>query len=289
MKIMVTGGSGVIGQSLVPKLRQNHEVLTFDIREELWMDIKDFASVSKVMEKGKPEICIHMAAQVGRLTGENFPQMSVDSNVLGTLNVVKACLQNGVRLINFSTSEVFGHNSVYGKPDILSQNGMYGITKLAAEAVVKHFCDTYSLRAVSVRPFMVYGPHETPNGEFRSAISNFLDTAMKGGTIHAHAGCVRSWCYVEDFVEGMSILLNYEPTGYEAFCIGTEEYRSMEDAAQVCINTVGKGNYVVEEIPQFFVSAVKKADFSKMKSLGFDPKINLEEGVKRTYKWMRER
>lgn len=287
MKILVTGSSGVIGQNLVPRLEAaGHEVIPYDLRDYPPHDILDPLALRVVFGNHRPDACIHMAAQVGRYNGEDYPADSVNRNIVGTLNVVKACVEYGVRLISFSTSEVYGHNSVFGTPDILEQNGVYGLTKLAAEGVVKHYVDTYGLKAISVRPFMVYGPHESPNGVFRSALSNFLDTAMRGGVIEAHEGCVRSWCYVDDFCDGIMLLLAYQPDGYEAICIGTDEYRSMEDAAQVAVATVGKGSYVVKPVPPSLVSAVKKADFSTIRSLGFFPRVGLEEGARRTYEWM---
>jgi nucleoside-diphosphate-sugar epimerase len=227
-----------------------------------------------------------MAAQVGRFNGENDPSDSIERNMIGTANIVRACTDHHTRLLNFSTSEVFGHNSVFGTPDIMEQNGVYGLTKLAAEGIVKHYVDTYGLVAFSVRPFMVYGPHESPNGVFRSAISNFLDAAMNGVEIQAHEGCVRSWCFAEDFCRGIMLLLDHAPSSYESICIGTDEYRSMEEAARVVIGVVGRGSYAVTPVPQSLVSAVKKADFARIRELGFDPKVGLEEGVARTYEWM---
>ena len=294
MRILVTGSSGVIGQTLVPRLEAaGHEVYPFDIREDAAHDITDSDSVERAFDAAKPDVCIHMAAQVGRLNGELYPRLSVDSNIIGTYNVADACAKHDCRLINFSTSEVYGHNSVYGHPDILRQNGMYGLTKYAAEGVVSHLTDYKGLRAISVRPFMVYGPHEVPNGEFRSAVSNFIDKAMHGQEIVAHEGCVRSWCYVDDFVDGIMLLLPDDGRvwsgQYRAIPIGTEEYRTMVECAQIVIDTVGQGTFRVESPPEFLVSAVKKADFWTIQTLGHRPQVNLEEGVRRTYEWMRSR
>ena len=288
MKVLVTGASGVIGQNLMARFKKLEiEAVLFDIKQEMFYDINSSESVNDIFEKTQPDVCIHMAAQVGRFNGENYPHLSIESNMTGTLNIVKACLNHNTKLVNFSTSEIYGHNSVFGQPDILEQNGMYGITKLAAEGIVKHYVDTYRLKAVSIRPFMVYGPHETPNGVFRSALSNFINAAMNEHEISAHEGCVRAWCYMDDFIDGLLLVLDLPMDKYEAFSIGTDEYRTMEDAAKIVVETVGKGSYKVTPVPEHFVSAVKKADFTKMRSLGHFPKITLEEGVKRTYEWMK--
>lgn len=296
MKILVTGSAGVIGQTLVPFLRERgHEVVGFDIRNDLTQDVTDTEAVERIFEDAPGEPCldgfdvaIHMAAQVGRITGEERPHMSIRSNMIGTLNVVRSCSRHGTFLINFSTSEVYGHNSVFGYPDILAQNGIYGLTKLGAEGIVKHYVDTYGLRAVSIRPFMVYGEHETPNGVYRSAVSNFIAAAHRGIPFVAHAGCTRAWCYISDFCEGLALVLdNLEQFhGYEAFPIGTEEYRSMEECAEIVKEVVGRGEYTVQEPPKHLLSAVKLADFSRINGLGFQPKVGLEEGVRRTWEWM---
>lgn len=292
MRVIVTGSDGVIGQSLVPALEAaGYEVRHFDIRRDFFQNINNPMSVKRAFADFKPDVCIHMAAQVGRLNGEIDPPMSVETNIVGTYNVANACIEHNCRLLNFSTSEVYGHNSVYGEPDILAQNGVYGLTKLAAEGLLAHLADYRGLECISVRPFMVYGPHEVPNGEFRSAVSNFIDTAMRGGTITAHAGCVRSWCYVDDFVDGILLLLNDNDVwdSYKAISIGTDEYRTMEECARAVIDTVENGAYTVTSPPEFLVSAVKKADFSFIRSLGHEPQVTLEEGVRRTYEWMRSR
>jgi dTDP-glucose 4,6-dehydratase len=294
LKILVTGSAGVIGQSLVPYLRsKGHEVTEFDIRRDLTQDVTDRMAVDMAIVPHKEEpydAVIHMAAQVGRITGEEHSEMSVRSNMIGTLNVARACRSSESFLINFSTSEVLGHNAEFidGEPDILSQNGIYGLTKLAAEGILKHYVVTYGLKAISIRPYMLYGGHEVPNGVYRSAVSNFLSAAHRGEPFVAHAGCIRSWCHVSDFVEGVGIVLgNLDGfQGYAAFPIGTEEYRSMEECAEIVKKVVGRGEYTVKEPPEFLVSAVKRADFSYIQRLGFEPKIGLEEGVAMTYKWM---
>ena len=295
MKILVTGSAGVIGQSLVPFLRERgHEVVGFDIRNDLTQDVTDDTAIEGAFENGPPgggidgfDVCIHMAAQVGRVTGEEHPHMSIRSNMIGTLNVARACNDHCCFLINFSTSEVYGHNSVLGQPDILAQNGIYGLTKLGAEGIVKHYVDTYILRAVSIRPFMVYGPHETPNGVYRSAVSNFISAAHRGQPFVAHARCSRAWCFVDDFCEGIGLVLDNldQFHGYETFPIGTEEYRSMEECAEIVKKVVG-GEYTVQEPPKHLLSTVKQADFSRIKGLGFQPKVGLEEGIRRTWEWM---
>lgn len=290
MKILVTGSAGVIGQTLVPYLRsKGHEVTEFDIRRDLTQDVTDESAVFSAFDS-LHDVCIHLAAQVGRITGEEHPSMSIRSNMLGTLNIAKACMEYGTFLINFSTSEVLGHNSEFrdGEPDILSQNGMYGLTKLAAEGIIKHNVDTYGLKAISIRPYMIYGPYEAPNGVYRSAVSNFISAAYHGVPYVAHIGCIRAWCYVSDFVEGIGIVIeNLDRfNGYEAFPIGTEEYRTMLDCAAIVKRVVGRGEYTMKEPPEFLVSAVKRADFSYIQRLGFKPKVMLEEGVERTFRWM---
>jgi dTDP-glucose 4,6-dehydratase len=293
MRIVVTGSRGVIGQSLVPRLWEaGHEVDEYDRLIHPQYNVEDGAFLQKYLVARRPDFVIHMAAQVGRLTSENEPQVGITSNIIGTLSVVNACRHlSDVKLINFSTSEVYGKNSVFGQPDILEQNGIYGLSKLAAEGVVKHYVGITELRACSLRPFMVYGPHERPNGPYRSAVSNFLDSAMHNREITAHEGCIRSWCYVDDFIDGLMFVMEKHEFGlhdYQAFSIGTDEYRSMEECAEIVVNTVGQGTYHTEPVPEKYVSAVKKADFSHIKELGFDPKVTLEEGVKRTYEWMVE-
>ena len=277
MRVFVTGSHGFIGRALVSRLKQEgHTVSEFDIKNNALDSVTNITRLFTAFQYFKPDVCIHLAALVSRWGAEDDPERAVRVNINGTNNVAQICASNGVRLINFSTSEVYADEEC---PDILAQNGYYGLTKLAAEGVVAHLRRTGGLEACNVRPFMVYGPGEEPSGVYRSVLSNFVDTAINGGVLVVHDGAERSWCYIDDFVTAVVGLLGEEllPEEYD---IGTHDMRSIESLAVLIIDVVGQGTYDVVPMPENFVSRTKCARDNLIPC-----PLPLEEGVLRTVEW----
>jgi nucleoside-diphosphate-sugar epimerase len=306
VKILVTGALGFIGTFLVPYLKeQNYDVISTDIHirdydDYIRADITSFEDLYKVFSKNDIDIVINMAGEVGRMVGEEHPQKMIYVNDIGLLNLIKLCLEHNCRLIYFSTSEVYGHLFDENKPvkeDDLEKRGtifmttnVYALSKLFGEALVKHYVENYNLDALTIRPFMVYGPGEHPS-KYRSAIANFVYSALRKEKITVHKGAKRAWCYISDFVKGVSLVLNHPFSGkYEAFNIGSEEYRTMEEVANMVIEEVG-GKYNQIEIiepPRKFLSITKKFSIEKIKSLGYKPEVSLKEGIHHVVEWQRK-
>jgi nucleoside-diphosphate-sugar epimerase len=306
VKILVTGALGFIGTFLVPYLKeQNYDVISTDVHirdydDYIRADITSFEDLYRVFSKNDIDIVINMAGEVGRMVGEEHPQKMMYVNDIGLLNLIKLCLEHDCRLIYFSTSEVYGRLFDENKPvkeDDLEKRGtvfmttnVYALSKLFGEALVKHYVENYNLNALTIRPFMVYGPGEYPS-KYRSAITNFVYSALKKEKITVHKGAQRAWCYVSDFVKGVSLVLRYPFSGkYEAFNIGSEEYHAMEEVANMVIEEVG-GKYDQIEIvepPRKFLSITKKFSIEKIKSLGYKPQMSLKEGIHRVVEWQRK-
>uniref|UniRef100_A0A7C3ML84 NAD(P)-dependent oxidoreductase n=1 Tax=Dictyoglomus thermophilum TaxID=14 RepID=A0A7C3ML84_DICTH len=306
-KILITGALGVIGNYLYNFLKdEGFEIIGIDQKitdydDYIRADIAHFEDLWKVFKQNKIEKVIHLAGEVGRMVGENYPQKMIYVNNVGLINIISLCLDYDVELIYFSTSEVYGNlfNSGFEvKEEDIELKGtpfmttnIYALSKLYGEAIVKHYVDNYGLRALTVRPFMVYGPGEYPN-KYRSAISIFVYNALTNKLITVHRGAVRAWCYISDFVEGVRLLLDYpiETGRYEAFNIGSDEYHTMEEVARIIIEETG-GNFNNLEIvdpPSKFLSLVKKFSIEKIKKIGYKPKVSLREGVKEVIKWQKE-
>jgi nucleoside-diphosphate-sugar epimerase len=238
-----------------------------------------------------------MAGEVGRLVGQMHHQRMVYVNDVGAVNVIQFCLEHDAKLVYFSTSEVYGRLLDAGNPvteDQISDQAsafvttnVYAMSKLFGEALVKHFVENYGLNAIGVRPFMVYGPGEAPSA-WRSAISNFVHAARHGSSINVHAGTMRSWCYIDDFIEGIRILTELEQfEGYEAFNVGSDEYLSMEEVARTICHELRASEDLVEVVqpPSRFMSPVKIASIEKMRQLGYDPQVPLRDGVRAVADW----
>lgn len=304
--ILVTGALGVIGSSLLPYLKmQGHKVIGTDLMvrdysDYVRADITSFEEMYNVFRKENPDILIHMAGEVGRMVGEEHPQKMVYVNNIGVLNMIKLCIEYDTKLLFFSTSEVYGHLFDKGLPvkeEYIESSGssfittnIYALSKLFGEAMVKHYVDNYGLNAITIRPFMIYGPGEYPS-KYRSAVTNFVNKALKGEELIVHKGAVRAWCNINDFVAGLSLVMNQSISGkYEAFNIGSDEYHTMVEVAEMAVNEAeGNPNQIrIIDPPSKFLSLVKIASIEKARSIGYEPSVSLKEGIHSVAEWQRK-
>ena len=304
--MLITGGLGTLGSYLVPYLREKGyevtccDMMIRDYAEYVRADISSFEDLYEVFKNADVDTVIHMAAEVGRMVGEAHPQKMISINAVGTLNVVRLCNEFGIRLVNFSTSEVYGHLldsktvvetdiDLYANPFMTTN--IYALTKLFSEAIVKHYVANYGLKAVSVRPFMIYAANEFPS-KYRSAMINFVHNALNYERLIVHKGTVRAWCYVSDFAEAIRLIVEskFKDT-YEAYNIGSDEYHSSEEVAKIVLDACGKSYDLIElvEPPDKFLSLVKRFSIEKLEKLGYEPRVSLKEGVKKVVEWQRYR
>ena len=159
-------------------------------------DVTAFEDLYRVFKKNSIDIVIHMGAEVGRMQGEEYPQKMVYVNDVGTLNVIKLCIDHNTKLVYFSTSEVYGklfdggHTVIEEDLDrgsAFMTTNIYASSKLFGEVIVRHYVENYNLNAVTIRPFMIYGTGEYPS-KYRTAICNFVYQALTGQTITVHRG-----------------------------------------------------------------------------------------------------
>ncbi len=307
-KALVIGSEGTIGQKLVEGLLakgymvSKADKLIKSAPDYFICDIKEFETLRTVFEKVRPDVVFHLAAEVGRLMADNCPMLSIQSNCIGTYNVIKYCLEYDCRLVYASSSEVYGDlfdkgwqpNGQPRTPFMVhegntihkAQQGIYGLTKWMGEELVDLYTRMHDLNAVTVRYFMCYG-NEVSTG-YRSALCEFIDKALRGKDIEVHQGAKRSWCHVDDIVKGTVLAGASELLG--TVNIGKNEPVSMNwlalrimDLTQLLIDS--RSNIVVAP-PTESVYLVKAASFEMAKkSLGFEAEVSIEEGLKRTIEW----
>ena len=137
---------------------------------------------------------------VSRVTCEQAPSLAVSTNLLGLQNVLEMCKRFNSKCIYFSTSEVYGPECEV--MDLLSDpkpNNRYGLSKLLGERLVEYEVQQHGLRAVTLRPFMMYDEHEEL-GDHRSAMIRFATNLAEGKEIEVHLGSERAWLHVSDAV-----------------------------------------------------------------------------------------
>jgi UDP-glucuronate decarboxylase len=312
-RILLTGGAGFIGSTLTKKLVDENEILIYDnfCRDSLQYkkiksgnlkiikgDVKDEPLLKKVCEDFKPQIVVHLAAIAGVDTVLLSPVNTIETNILGTLNLMRSLKKYSgkiERIIDFSTSEVLG--SYAYKSNELSNTNLapvgearwtYSISKLAGEHLVHAYFKEYGYPVVTIRPFNIYGPGQVGEG----AIHVFIRNAVlnKKIQIHGDGDQIRSWCYVDDMIDGIMLCITKKNAVGEVFNIGNPKGTvTISSLAEKVIDLTGTRSKIVY-IPKNYVdvelripSIIKAQDL-----LGYQPKVDLNEGIKRTYDWYKK-
>ncbi len=306
MKILVTGALGFIGKKLFLRLKeQGHDVLGIDLviadyDDYIRGDITYFEDVWRLFKENNGfDMVIHLAGEVGRLNGEEYPQRMIYVNEIGTLNLIKMCLEYDSKLVYFSTSEVYG--TLFDEKEVREEDlfllspvrvtNIYAMSKLFGEGIVNHYVKNYGLLAVGIRPFMVYGPGVVAS-KYKSAIDQFVYNALNDKPFTVHKGSERAWCYVDDFVEGVLTVINrhdFKPGVYEAYNVGTQEYIATEELARLVLELTGKSPELMKvvELPDKFISGKKRFSNEKLRKLGWEQRVPLREGLLKVIEWHR--
>lgn len=284
-RVLVTGSEGNVGMELVPYLESlGHEVLCLDIVQKyrnnyILCDILNLSDAEYEITKFNPDIVFHLAAMVSRITCEKSISMATSINMTGTCNIIQLCRRLNAKLINFSTSEVYGNQDVLLEESIqLKPNNIYGTTKFWAEQLVEYAGTHFGLNYINVRPFMMYSELENM-GENRSAMIRFAESVIKKIPFEVHKGAQRSWLHMSDAVAIYEKLMHVE--GNHLVNIGNSEFLDIEEMANfMCKYTDNdKSLYSVRELPNK-MTLKKVASFSKLNSLiDYTPKITQQEGM----------
>ena len=330
MKILITGTSGFIGFHIANLLlKHGHQVHGYDgitnyydvnlklARQDLLLKNKDFSITNRVLEdftklsdvanKFKPEVIIHLAAQAGvRYSLEN-PRAYIDSNIIGTFNVMEVSRKLNVKhLLMASTSSVYGANLEMPfveteKAD--TQLTIYAATKKANESMAHSYSYLWKLPITMFRFFTVYGPWGRPD----MAVFKFVSSILKDKPIdiYNNGDMYRDFTYIDDLVEGIRLLINKVPT------VKTNTEKLKNDGTSLVapfrIVNIGNSNKVrlidfIEAIEDImgkkairnYMSMQKGdvpatwADTSLLESLtGFKPQTNYKDGIRNFIKWYR--
>ena len=309
-RVLVTGAGGFIGSHLTERLVKEGakvrafihynsrndwgllELLPKDILQEIEIfsgDIQDPFAVRKAV-KGC-HIVFHLASLIAIPYSYIAPQSFVSTNVLGAVNVMEACLKEGVeRVVHTSTSEVYG-TARYVPIDEnhpLQGQSPYSASKIGADKIAESYYRSFDLPVAIIRPFNTYGPRQSARAIIPTIITQLLTSdQLKLGDLTP----TRDLNYVEDTVEGFLKMATVPEAIGEVINIGSGKEISIGDLAYKIMQIMGKNVPIVtEEIrkrPE--KSEVKRllADNSKAhKLLSWKPKFSLEEGLKCTIAWV---
>lgn len=294
-KALVIGSEGNIGGPLVEHLRTSgYEVLESDIRagwrpNYVMADINHPIDLLPAFDWG-PDVVFLLSAMVSRVTCEQAGGLAIATNLGGINNVLQLAKRAGAMVVFFSTSEVYGPQcDPMDEADAHPQpNNRYGLSKLLGEQLVEYESRTYGLRAVSLRPFMVYDENEDL-GDHRSAMIRFASELTLGRPIQVHRGSARSWLHISDAVRAITAAAHVRE--YSVINIGHPDVVAIETLAEKIRGQIGAPPSLVQvtDLPSR-MTLVKRPSLNRMRDLlGVVPTVTLEEGVKRVCARVRER
>jgi nucleoside-diphosphate-sugar epimerase len=286
-KALVIGSEGNIGAPLVEHLRSlDYSVLGFDIRpgwrsDYLPGDITNPVDLIPAFDWG-PDIVFLLAATVGRMVCEQAASLAISTNVAGVNNVLQLCKRSNAKCVFFSSSEVYGpHCDPMDEARSTPQpNNRYALTKWLGEQLVEYEVRTAGLRALVLRPCMVYDEHETV-GEHRSAMIRFVSNLARGRPIEVHRGSARSWLHISDAVRAIEGAVRVDE--YSVINIGHPEVTPMAELAEFIraeLNASPDLVITTELPPQ--MTLIKRPTLERQRVLlGVEPRVGIVEGVRR--------
>lgn len=315
-KIFITGGAGFIATALIKRVVSDNEVVVYDnfsrnsIEDsDIWGhknlkvikgDILDYNFLKKNLPRDV-DLFLHMAAIAGIDTVIKNSVLTMEVNMVGTYYVLKALMESELlnrldRFIYFSTSEVFGinafqvsENSSTNLQPVGEARWTYSVSKLAGEHLVHSYYKQFGLRSVIIRPFNVYGPGQVGEG----AIHHFVVRAIKNEPliIHGEGTQIRSWCYIDDMVDGILLSLEKEAAVGEVFNIGNPKGTiTILSLAEKIVQLSNSSSQIIHVPKNYSDVELRIPSIDKAKEvLGFSPKIDLNEGIKRTITWYKSK
>jgi len=310
-RVLVTGGAGFIGSHLVDRLAcDGHDVAVLDNlstgrRENLADagnrvdfiegDIRDLEAVRSAAEG--VDVVFHQAALPSVPRSIQAPADSHAVNATGTLNVLIAARDAGVRRVIYASS-----SSVYGdSPELPKREGMataplspYAVSKLTAELYCRVFTHVYALETVALRYFNVFGPRQDPNSAYAAVIPKFAGVLIEGGVprIDGDGEQTRSFAFVQDVVDANVRAATAEGAPGESFNIAGTERISINELDRTLRDLVPNASTepAVHGDPRPGDVRHSYADLSKARDLlGYDARTPFNEGLRKTVEWLSAR
>lgn len=249
-------------------------------------DLRTPSTIDYALELYRPDRVIHLAAKVGRLFGEDNPMFTVQDNAGITALVAKACGDREVPVAYASTSEIYGDLGevpAYEGVKVNLPHNLYGLSKRWGEEVLHLYAPS---GLINFRLSMPYGPG-LPPGFGRAAIVCFLDQAENRQPIYVHRGSERSWCWIGDTVRGMRLVLEGQMAGN--WNIGRDDIAvSMRRVAEIACDLTGAPHDLIHEVdPPERQTVIKRLVMRKIERIGWQPEVDLEDGMQRTLEWLR--
>ncbi|HEV7966096.1 MAG TPA: NAD-dependent epimerase/dehydratase family protein [Candidatus Acidoferrales bacterium] len=301
---LVTGGCGFIGVNLVKRLRDRgdtvrvfdnlstgrHEDIASLGAQVIVGDVRDARALSDIA-KGA-DVVVHLAAHTRVIESITDPDLNFDVNVLGTMNVLQACRDAGVQKLVFASTggAILGdHKPPVHEEMVPRPISPYGAGKLAGEAYCSAFAGSFGLNTVALRFSNVYGPFSYHKG---SVIAQFFRNLLEGSplVVYGDGSQTRDFVFVEDLIEAV-LLAEHIDTPGDVFQIASGRETSLNELiALICQLVPDRDLNICHEPARRGEVSRNYAKIEKARNaLGYEPRVSLQEGLRRTWHWFNRR
>ena len=302
-KIFVAGHKGLVGSAIIRNLKSKHYENIYWVRRSN-CDLANKIQVDAYFEQSKPEYVILAAAKVGGIGGNStYPAEFIYENLMIQTNIIDAAYRNGVKKLLF-----LGSSCIYPKmakqpitEDALMTgpleptNDAYATAKIAGIKMCQAYRQQYGFNAISLMPTNLYGPndnfdintgHVLPSlmAKFHGSLEKSKHWVVK---LWGDGSPMREFLHVDDLAEAcIKCMQDYDEP--EPINVGTGEDVTIKELAETIVDVVGYKNYYEWDTDKPNGTPRKVLNVDKMKSLGWEPKIGLREGIESTYAWYKE-
>lgn len=300
-KAVVTGGAGFIGSHIADELAvRGYQVVILDDlstgnkeniaslvnqnnAEFIECSISDLSLLKELF--WGVDYVFHLAAIPSVPLSVKNPQASHEANITGTLNVLLAARDTGVKKVIYASScSVYGDTPILPKKEDMLPNpeSPYAATKLAGEYYCKVFHQVYELPTICLRYFNVYGSRQDPNSQYAAVIPRFIQKVLEGESpiIFGNGEQTRDFVFIADVAEANTLAAEGEATGI--FNIGGGERVSINQLARLVTGLSGNSVESVHEAPRSGDVKHSLADIAKARGFGYEPKYSLDRGLVKT-------
>lgn len=310
-KFLVTGGHGLIGHNVVARLQQREdEVVVVDthttygiipqseidylmsqrlkkLKPHTWYPdcITEAGAMERIIADEKPNVIIHCASFPRQKVVNANPSQGSKVMITGLINLLESAKKHGVeRFVYISSSMVYGDfEDQVLEDDECRPQGQYGIMKLAGEHLVKDYSRRTGMEYVVIRPSAVYGPLDVED----RVVAKFMLTAMRGGTLKVNgANETLDFTYVDDAAAGIVAASTRITARNNTYNITKSHSVTLQQAAQMVVDIVGRGNIDVRDKDADFPSRGALNIDRARTILGYDPKVDVEEGFREYFRWL---
>lgn len=308
LNILLTGGAGFIGRAVAKRLlsdghklwilddlsngrEENIEEFRDELQDFILGDIKNELLLEKLFDENQFDICYHLGASINVQDSIDDPRTTFNNDTIGTFYILEQCRKHNVKVVFMSTCMVYDRCMDEGgitEKHPIKPASPYAGSKIAAENMVLSYYHAYGLPTVVIRPFNTYGPFQKTGGE-GGVVAIFIKKKLAGETLHIYGEGTqtRDLLFVDDCADFVVQAGYSDQVNGEIVNAGLGRDISINELAELIVGEPSRIQHVEHIHPQ---SEIQKllCNYEKARNLlGWEPKVSLEEGIRRTEEWIK--